>query len=498
MSLRVYNTLKKKKEPFVPLKAGRVGMYVCGPTVYDDCHMGHARASIVFDVIFRYFKYSGYHVTYVRNITDIDDKIINKANEEGVDYSIITKRYIKSFHDDMLDLGNEPPTFEPKATEHIGDIISIIEELIMKGKAYQVEGDVYYSVESFGEYGKLSGRKTDELIAGARVEVDKRKKNPLDFALWKASKKGEPWWDSPWGKGRPGWHIECSAMSCRHLGETFDVHGGGKDLIFPHHENEVAQSEGASGKSFVKYWLHNGFVNVDQEKMSKSLGNFFTIRELLNRYHPEILRFFLLTTHYRSPIDYTDQNLTEAEKGLEKIYSTLESINRTVEGGAVSPHAGYRKGEGPEAKTEAEAEEQINSLRERFGEAMDDDFNTALAIAAIFDTVRAINGWINTASFAGNPDAMEILKKAKEALLDTGEVMGILGTEPVKFLEELQGRRSKEHEIDKKEIENLVAERWQARHEKDWQKSDEIRDRLAEVGVMLKDGPEGTSWEFKG
>lgn len=292
MSLKVYNTLKKKKEPFVPLEEGKVGMYVCGPTVYDLCHMGHARASVVFDIIARYFKFIGYHMTYVRNITDIDDKIIRKANDEGVDFSVINERYIKSFHDDMLDLGNKPPTREPKATEHIGEIITMIEKLIEKGMAYVSGEDVYFAVENFKDYGKLSGRKTEELLAGARVEVDERKNNPLDFALWKSSKPGEPWWESPWGKGRPGWHIECSAMSSKCLGHSFDIHGGGRDLVFPHHENEVAQSEGASGKPYVRYWLHNGFVNINQEKMSKSLGNFFTIRELLNLYHPEVIRFF--------------------------------------------------------------------------------------------------------------------------------------------------------------------------------------------------------------
>ena len=342
MTLRIYNTLKGKKEEFIPLEPGKAGMYVCGPTVYDNCHMGHARASIVFDVVFRYLMYKGLHVTYVRNITDIDDKIINKANDEGVGFEVITKRYIKSFHDDMLDLGNKPPTLEPKATGHIKEIIEIIKRLIASGHAYQVDADVYYSVENFGEYGKLSGRKTDELISGARIDVDERKQSPLDFALWKSSKPGEPSWGSPWGEGRPGWHIECSAMSCKHLGESFDIHGGGKDLVFPHHENEVAQSEAASGKPFAKYWLHNGFVNVNQEKMSKSLGNFFTIRDLLGLYHPEILRFFLLTTHYRSPIDYSDQSLKDAETALERIYTTLGTIDSLLSQGADISHSGQR------------------------------------------------------------------------------------------------------------------------------------------------------------
>ena len=492
MTLRIYNTLKGKKEEFIPLEAGKVGMYVCGPTVYDDCHMGHARASIVFDVVFRYLIYKGLHVTYVRNITDIDDKIIRKANDEGVDFKVITKRYIKSFHDDMLDLGNKPPTLEPKATGHIKEIIDIIKRLIESGHAYQVDADVYYRVESFGEYGKLSGRKTDELISGARIDVDERKKSPLDFALWKSSKPDEPSWKSPWGEGRPGWHIECSAMSCKHLGESFDIHGGGKDLVFPHHENEVAQSEAASGKPFAKYWLHNGFVNVNQEKMSKSLGNFFTIRDLLNIYHPEILRFFLLTTHYRSPIDYTDQSLKDAETALERIYTTLAAIDTVILNGTDA---------GNSAQTEEidnHAEELINSLDERFIDAMDDDFNSALAIAAIFDTIRSINRWINAPGFIGDKAAIAALGKAKENLLGAGEVLGILKSDPARFIESLQQSRKKDQKIDTAEVEALVDERWKARSAKDWAKSDEIRDQLSLMGVVIKDSKDGTTWELKG
>ena len=493
MSLKVYNTLVKRKELFTTLVENQVGMYVCGPTVYDVCHMGHARASIVFDMIFRYLKYVGYHVTYVRNITDIDDKIINKANDEGVDYKVITERYTGSFHDDMLDLGNLPPTYEPKATEHIEGILGIIQKLIDKGFAYEAGGDVYFSVDSYDDYGKLSGRKTDDLIAGARVEVGEKKRQPLDFALWKASKKGEPWWESPWGKGRPGWHIECSAMSAKHLGKTFDIHGGGKDLIFPHHENEVAQSQCANGKPFAKYWLHNGFVTVNEEKMSKSLGNFFTIRELLDRYHPEVVRLFLLTTHYRSPIDYSDQNLSEAEAALERIYSTLTAINAVLADGAENILSGHREGEG----VDAEAEDLINSHSERFSAAMDDDFNSALAIAAIFDTVRVINRWVNASDFVRSPVALEILISAKQTLLETGNVLGLVETEARVFLDALQKKRKKEHKLDSREVDVLVAERWQARLDKNWKKSDEIRDRLASIGVILKDGAEGTVWEVK-
>ena len=313
MSLKIYNTLTGKKEEFHPLKEGKVGMYVCGVTAYDFSHIGHARAAVVFDVIFRYFKYRGYEVTYVRNYTDVDDKIINKANDERVDTKIIAERYILEYDRDMEALKVEMPTFIPRATEHIPEMLRLIERLIENGYGYEVQGDVFYEVSKFKPYGELSGKDIDQLQSGARVEVDDRKKAPLDFALWKASKPGEPAWESPWGKGRPGWHIECSAMSQHFLGETFDIHGGGADLIFPHHENEIAQAEGATGKPFVRYWIHNGFVNINQENMSKSLGNIFTIREILESYHPEAIRVFLLSHHYRSRVDFSDQSLKEAQ-----------------------------------------------------------------------------------------------------------------------------------------------------------------------------------------
>ncbi len=342
MALRVYNTLSGEKEVFVPLKPGRAGMYVCGVTVYDFCHIGHARANVVFDVIYRYLRYAGYDVTYVRNYTDIDDKIINRANQEGVDYRTISDRYIQAFDEDMERLGLAKPTVEPKATDHIGGIIAIIETLISKGHAYESEGDVYYAVETFPDYLKLSKRNLDEMKAGARVEVGDKKRHPMDFALWKDSKPGEPWWQSPWGKGRPGWHIECSAMSMEFLGATFDFHGGGKDLIFPHHENEIAQSEAANGCQFVRYWLHNGFVNINSEKMSKSLGNFFTIRQVLEKFDPETLRFFILSAHYRSPIDFSDQNLDEARTGLERIYSCLAALDEVLLGNPEMPELRQR------------------------------------------------------------------------------------------------------------------------------------------------------------
>jgi len=323
MALRVYNTMTQKKEEFIPLHKGRIGMYACGVTVYDLCHIGHARSAMVFDVIYRYLQYKGYEVTYVRNFTDVDDKIIKRAQEAGVSTEEIAARYIQEFYIDMGALGMLKPTMEPKATEHIPEMIAQVERLLEKGLAYQVEGDVYYAVEKFPEYGKLSKRTLDEMQAGARVEVDERKRNPLDFALWKAAKPGEPSWASPWGKGRPGWHIECSAMSQRYLGDTLDIHGGGKDLIFPHHENEIAQAEGATGRPFVRFWLHNGFVNIAKEKMSKSLGNFLTIKEILKEYHPEVVRFFLLSRHYRSPVDFSSQGMEEARQNLARFYQVL-------------------------------------------------------------------------------------------------------------------------------------------------------------------------------
>jgi cysteinyl-tRNA synthetase len=336
MKLLVYNTLTKTKEEFQPLEPNKVKMYVCGVTVYDYCHIGHARSAVVFDVIYRYFLFLGYDVVYVRNFTDIDDKIIRRAQEEHTDYRTIAERYIEAFYEDMDRLGVLRPTVEPRATEHIKEMIEIIQKLFDKGYAYQSGRDVYFSVERFPGYGKLSGRSLEDMMAGARVDIDEHKRNPFDFVLWKGSKEGEPAWDSPWGPGRPGWHIECSAMSAKYLGETFDIHGGGKDLIFPHHENEIAQSEAAFGKPFVRYWLHNGFVNINNEKMSKSLGNFLTIREILDKVHPEALRLFVISKHYRNPVDFSDEAIREAERGLERLYMTLSEALERI-GGACPP-----------------------------------------------------------------------------------------------------------------------------------------------------------------
>ena len=490
MALRIYNTLSGAKEEFVPLHPGKVSMYVCGVTVYDNCHIGHARANVAFDVVYRYLLHSGYDVTYVRNYTDIDDKIINRANREGVPFNVISERYIQAFDEDMARLGLSIPTHQPKATEYVAEIISLVESLVEKGAAYAVEGDVYFCVEKFTGYLKLSKRNLEEMQAGARIDVDERKRHPMDFALWKSAKPGEPYWESPWGKGRPGWHIECSAMSMKLLGETFDIHGGGKDLVFPHHENEIAQSEAASGKPFVRYWMHNGFVNINAEKMSKSLGNFFTIREVLDRYDSEVLRFFLLSAHYRSPIDFCDQNLADAEAGLDRIYAALASLEEAL----AAPAAG---GEdvGKASEAEQELEERSSSLGERFSEAMDDDFNTALAIAHLFELVRSLNRVL--AEKRHSPRLMELLGRVKREISVVAGVLGVATSVPCEYQARLKARKSSQLAISVVEIEALVAERTAARKSRDFKRSDEIRDTLLAMGIELLDGPGGTEWRVK-
>ncbi len=486
MTLRVYNTMTQKKEEFVPLHKGRIGMYACGVTVYDLCHIGHARSAVVFDVIYRYLQYKGYEVTYVRNFTDVDDKIIKRAQEEGLSTEEIAARYIKEFYVDMGALGLLLPTVEPKATEHIPQMIALVQRLIEKGHAYQVEGDVYYAVESFPGYGRLSKRSLDEMQAGARVEVDERKKNPLDFALWKAAKPGEPSWDSPWGKGRPGWHIECSAMSQRYLGDTLDIHGGGKDLIFPHHENEIAQAEGATDKPFVRFWLHNGFVNIAKEKMSKSLGNFLTIKEILKDHHPEVVRLFLLSRHYRSPIDYSTQGLEETRQNLVRFYQTLEGIDE-----ALQKTAGKQKGKA--SPEEAAARKNVDAFTKRWEEAMDDDFNTAAALAPLFELSRDLNRILQGPS----AKETEILRQGKEAFALAGKVLGIFQQDPSVFLEKEQQRKAQKLTITEEEIARLIRERDEARSTKNWKRADEIRDLLASQGIILEDTPQGTAWRIQ-
>lgn len=480
MPLRVYNTLTGTKEEFVPINPGKVGMYVCGVTVYDHCHIGHARANVVFDMIYRYLQAKGLEVTYVRNYTDIDDKIINRANRDGVAYNEISERFIQEFDKDMARLMLQLPTFQPKATEHIPEIIALVQKLIDKGFAYQSGNDVFYRVDRFEGYLKLSKRNLEDMQAGARIEVDERKEHPMDFALWKGAKPGEPYWESPWGHGRPGWHIECSAMSTKFLGETLDIHGGGKDLIFPHHENEIAQSEAASGKPFVKYWLHNGFVNINAEKMSKSLGNFFTIKEVLERYDAEVLRFFLLSAHYRSPIDFSDQNLKEAEMGLERIYKALAGIDERLA-------AGTEQAGGEESR---ELEEKCAGIAARFAEAMDDDFNTAMALGHLFDLVRSINRALPVAPLA-------LLTRVKEEVATIAATLGVCDSVPASFLQRMKERKTSEMEIPVEEIEALIAERAEARKAKNFKRSDEIRDLLAARNIVLLDGAQGTTWQVK-
>ncbi len=492
MPLRIYNTLTSAKEEFIPLKPGKASMYVCGVTVYDNCHIGHARANVAFDVVYRYLRHSGFDVTYVRNYTDIDDKIINRANQEGVEFSVISERYIKAFDEDMARLNLAIPTHQPKATEYVDEIIALVEKLVAKGSAYPVAGDVYFSVEKYAGYLKLSGRNLEEMQAGARVDVDERKRHPMDFALWKGAKPGEPFWSSPWGNGRPGWHIECSAMSMQLLGETFDIHGGGKDLVFPHHENEIAQSEAASGKPFVRYWMHNGFVNINSEKMSKSLGNFFTIRDILERYDSEVLRFFLLSAHYRSPIDFSDQNLADADAGLARIYSALAAMDETI----AEKYAG--RGETAELLNDAalELQEKLAKLLDRFCEAMDDDFNTALAIANMFDLVRSLNRVLADKT-AVNKAVLALFSQVKSAVAAIAGVLGVMDSVPADYQARLKSRKSSDLDIDVAEVESMVAERTIARKSKDFRRSDELRDLLLARGVELLDGPSGTEWKIK-
>jgi cysteinyl-tRNA synthetase len=502
MALTVFNTLGNRKEAFVPVSPGRVKIYACGVTVYDLCHIGHARANVTFDIIVRYLRYRGYEVTFVRNFTDIDDKIIQRANREKTDYLTISNRYIKAFYEDFDRLGLVRPDVEPRATDHIPEIIELVGRLLDAGKAYVVDGDVYYLVRGFAEYGKLSGKNTEDLLSGARVEVDDRKRDPLDFALWKASKPGEPFWDSPWGPGRPGWHIECSAMAMRHLGETFDIHGGGKDLVFPHHENEIAQSEGATGKSFARYWIHNGFVNVDSEKMSKSLGNFFTLRDVLGKVKPDVLRFFLVSSHYRSPIDYTERSLAEAKAGLDRLYRVKDKAE-------TYSSAGVGVSSVPDGNDFA----ALRDVEKRFTEAMDDDFNTAGALGHLFDAVRVINRLSPADPAVEKEKAGHFLAgyKVLEPLFD---VLGLLRDpaeeyfrgEPVLHVPEAGGGSSKissgaetkfTPDLTKEEIERRIEARNAARAKKNFAEADRIRKELDAAGIVLEDSKTGTTWKHK-
>jgi len=471
MSLRITNTLSGEKEPFVPLREGKVNMYVCGVTVYDHCHVGHARALLTFDIIFRYLRFSGFDCRFVRNFTDVDDKIIKRAAEEGVSPVELAQRYIDEFHRDATALGLLQPTCEPRATEHIPEMIALIAKLLERGTAYRIANDVYFAVESFAGYGKLSGRSLDEMMAGARIEVDDRKRHPMDFALWKGSKAGEPFWESPWGQGRPGWHIECSAMSTKYLGQPFDIHGGGQDLVFPHNENEVAQSECAADMPFARYWIHNGFVQLAKEKMSKSQGNILTIKEILERFDAIALRHYMLTTHYRNPIEFSEDGLMEAQRAVARIYETASRVER-----ALGPSQG-----GPA---------EPGSIDE-FRKEMDDDFNTPRALAVIFEELRAINRKLDQGSTQG-------LDARRNALQSMTEVLGILQAPPERFLEEKRQAGLEQRSLSKQDIQDLIDERNGARAVKNWARADAIRNELKEQGVILKDGPAGTTWEFEG
>ena len=489
MTIRIHNTSTGKKEDFIPLHEKKVGMYVCGVTVYDLCHIGHARSAIVFDTIYRYFRYRGLEVTFVRNFTDIDDKIIRRANEEGVDWKTIAEKYIREFNIDMGRLGLEKPSVEPRATEHIPEMIQLISTLIQKGFAYPGGGDIFYSVEKFKDYGKLSKRNLEDMKAGARVDIDEKKENPLDFALWKASKPGEPFWESPWGKGRPGWHIECSVMSQKYLGETFDIHGGGRDLTFPHHENEIAQSEAATGKPFVRYWIHNGFVNINKEKMSKSLGNILTIKEILKNWHPEVLRLFFLSHHYRSPVDYSEDSFLEAKSGLDRFYSTLYAIQEELK----KPLSKEKF----DSSVIEHCRQAIESFHAQFEEAMDDDFNTAQALGYFYDLQTHLNSLLSISK--GNPteEIASILKQGLDTFMMKGRVFGLFREDPEKYLDQQKKEGLKRLKLTEEEIFRSVEERNLSRKEKNWKRADEIRNDLLSKGIVLEDTPLGTNWKLK-
>ncbi len=484
MAVKVYNTMTRRREDLVTIQEGKLGLYVCGITVYDLCHIGHARSAVVFDTITKYLRFRSYDVTYVKNFTDVDDKIINKANAEHVTITDISEKFILEHNRDMDALGVARPDIAPKATENIPGMIELIRKLMDKGLAYVSDGDVYYAVDKFKGYGKLSGRNLDDMMAGARIEVGEKKRNPMDFALWKASKENEPWWDSPWGKGRPGWHIECSVMSQRFLGTTFDIHGGGEDLIFPHHENEIAQSEGASGQTLANYWIHNGFIKINSEKMSKSLGNVFSIRDILEKYHPEAVRLFILQTHYRNPIDFSDESLSEARAGMDRFYAALKSIKDAL---SASGSSDAQDGKANELV------EKMTGLKEKFTEAMDDDFNSARAIGYLFDGVRTINAYLAEQKSAINKTA---LVRSQEILKELGFVLGLFLDDPDEYFRKDRDREARKLGIDIVEVESLIQERNEARAAKDWKRADEIRNALIAKKVSIKDSAAGTTWKI--
>ncbi|MDD4715280.1 MAG: cysteine--tRNA ligase [Oscillospiraceae bacterium] len=464
--MKFFNSMTRRKEEFVPIEEGQVKMYCCGPTVYNLIHVGNARPMIVFDVLRRYLEYRGYQVAFVQNFTDVDDKVIRKANEEGVDYAEIAARYIKEYYIDAHGLGVRDADIHPKATENMDQILAMVSTLVEKGYAYSVGGDVYYRTEKFPRYGCLSHQPLEDLQAGARIDVNDEKESPTDFALWKGAKPGEPAWDSPWGPGRPGWHIECSAMSGRYLGKTIDIHCGGQDLIFPHHENEVAQSEAANGCKFVNYWMHNAFLNIDNSKMSKSLGNFFTVREAAETYGYESLRFFMLSAHYRSPLNYSRDSLLQAQAALERLYTAVENLEFLVQNGENRGMDNW----------ETDFTASFQPYRERFIQAMDDDLNTADAIGVLFELVRAVN----TGMSEHKPSRLAA-KLSLNMIFEFANILGLLF-------------RKKEKNIDQK-IEDMIETRQEARKNKDFQKADQIRDELKAMGILLEDTKQGVKWK---
>lgn len=462
-NMKIYNTMTRQKEEFIPLDKNNVKMYSCGPTVYNYFHIGNARPFIIFDTMRRYLEYLGYGVTFVQNFTDIDDKMIKRANEEGITVKELGDRFIREYFKDAEAIGIRPATVHPKATENIDAIIDIIKKLVDNGYAYAMDGNVYFSTKKFKDYGKLSKQPLEELEAGARIDINEHKKDPMDFALWKAKKEGEPYWESPWGEGRPGWHIECSAMANKYLGETIDLHSGGQDLVFPHHENEIAQSECANCREFSRYWMHNGYINVDNRKMSKSLGNFFTVREILEKYDGEVIRFFMLSAHYRNPINFADTLMDQARSAVERVYTCIENLE-------------FLNGSAEEQECGPELKKKLEDCREKFIAAMDDDLNTADAIASIFDIVYIANTEISSDS------GKEAIELALGLIRELGGVLGLFGKETKKTLDS--------------EIEELIKKRDEARKAKNWTEADAIRDKLKEMNIVLKDTPDGVKWSY--
>ncbi len=471
----LYNTMTQKKEELVPYGQNRIKMYVCGPTVYDSAHLGHARAAVTFDVIERFLSHIDYEVTYVRNFTDIDDKIINRANETGVPAEEISEKYIKEYREDMASIGVKRPSIEPKVTEHVPEIIDLIGRIMDKSYAYQSGDDVFFSVKKFKGYGKLSKRHPEDMLAGTRIDINEKKEDPLDFALWKGAKPGEPSWESPWGKGRPGWHIECSTMSMKYLGESFDIHGGGRDLIFPHHENEIAQSEAATGKEFAKYWVHNGLIQINREKMSKSIGNILNVRDAVSMWDRESIRLFFLSHHYLNPADFSDTTMDESGAALERLYITLKRAGDLK-----------KKSDGDDPELAG----AVTAFREKWIEAMCDDFNTADAIGSLFELTRAVNRSIDSKGWT------PALGQALEEIKHFGDTLGILQYEPAEYLQGLKLEKTTSG-ITEEEIGELIKERESARKEKNWKRADEIRDYLGEKGILLEDKAEGTLWRVK-